>query len=349
MVTPHDITSVLEAATLNGAALTYIANEDDVAIVGPTQRIEQVIGKSGSIRLQFPQAFRVDLLRYACNQSLRCFEANFTQLILEVLGNVALVEGGPNLNQLMFPHAPDKTNTRRDQRIVVDVETAIDEVRLGRPILLIDAEGEGEGDVCIPAEMVTPQIINFMASACRGIICQPITLAMAKRLDLSPLVENGSPMFTITVDAADVGSGTSAYDRAKTALTIIRPDAKPDDLRRPGHMFPLIARPGGVLERPGHTEASSDLARLAGFVPSAVICEVMAEDGHMAGPDALMEFAAKHNMKALMVHDLIAYRQQHEVDRHIHPSTNIIEKSRNGKQGSVEPSLSRHSIGALMR
>ncbi len=189
------------------------------------------------------------------------------------------------------------------------VIAAIEAQRQGRLVLIVDDEIEGEGDVCVPAQWVTPQLINFMITACRGLVCQSISMEMATRLQLPLMVPNGvSPAFTVSVDAAWVGSGTSAFDRAATALTLIQPEARPEDLVRPGHVFPLLARPGGVLERPGHTEASSDLAALAGFVPSAVICEVLADDGHMAGPEALRQFAMRYDLPTLTVRDLIVYR-----------------------------------------
>ena len=202
---------------------------------------------------------------------------------------------------------------KRDPRVTPfakNVEAAIEQLRQKYPILIIDDEIEGEGDVCIPAQLATPQIINFMCTACRGIVCQSITVEMARRLDLPLLTSSGSPAFTISVDAASVGSGTSAFDRATTVQTIARSNATRGDLRRPGHVFPLVSRPGGVLERPGHTESSIDLTRLAGYTPSAVICEVMDEDGHMAGPESLKRFAARHGMHTVTVRDLIDYRRQ---------------------------------------
>lgn len=201
-----------------------------------------------------------------------------------------------------------------DPKIARKIEIVIRSMSEGNPVLIIDDEVEGEGDVCIPAQMATPQIINLMCTACRGIVCQPITTEMAARLELPLMVANGSTAFTVSVDAMSVGSGTSAFDRAKTAQTIAHPGTTASDLRRPGHIFPLVARPGGVLERPGHTEASTDLVRLAGFTPSAVICEVMEDDGNMAGPASLMQFAAKHRMHVITVRDVIEYRQRFDQD-----------------------------------
>ncbi|WP_089721772.1 3,4-dihydroxy-2-butanone-4-phosphate synthase [Candidatus Entotheonella palauensis] len=196
------------------------------------------------------------------------------------------------------------------QPLVNRVNTAIEAQRRGQLVLIIDDEIEGEGDVCIPAQQVTPQLINFMITTCRGLVCQSISPEMAAHLELPLMVPHGiSPAFTVSVDAARVGSGTSAFDRATTAQTLVHPETRPNDLVRPGHVFPLIARGGGVLERAGHTEASSDLAALAGFAPSAVICEVLDDEGHMAGPEILRTFATMHTMSTLTVRDLITYRR----------------------------------------
>ncbi|OQY45542.1 MAG: 3,4-dihydroxy-2-butanone-4-phosphate synthase [Anaerolineaceae bacterium 4572_78] len=198
-----------------------------------------------------------------------------------------------------------------DMKSAEKVKNAIEALKQGHPILIIDDEIEGEGDVCIPAQLATPKIINFMATHCRGIICQPISPEMADRLDL-PLMVPGSDLtpFTVSADAAIVGSGTSAYDRAKTAQVIADPHSTRDDIVRPGHIFPLRARADGVFERAGHTEASSDLVRLAGFTPSAVICEVMDKNGQMARTPELVKFAAQHNMPTVTVRDVINYRRQ---------------------------------------
>lgn len=199
-------------------------------------------------------------------------------------------------------------------QVMANIKTAIDQLHQGRPILIVDDEVEGEGDVCIPAQIATPQIINFMCTHCRGIVCQPITVEMAIRLELPLMVANGSTAFTVSVDAIGVGSGTSAFDRAKTAQIVAQSNTTAKDLHRPGHIFPLVARPGGVLERPGHTEASSDLVRLAGFTPSAVICEVMEDDGNMAGPESLIQFATKQNLHVITVRDVIEYRSWFDKD-----------------------------------
>jgi 3,4-dihydroxy 2-butanone 4-phosphate synthase/GTP cyclohydrolase II len=198
-----------------------------------------------------------------------------------------------------------------DMKIMTSIRTAIESLRKGQPVLIIDDEIEGEGDVCIPAQMASPQVINFMATSCRGIICQPITPEMASHLELPLMVPNGgSPAFTVSVDAVGVGSGTSAFDRAKTARVIAHPGTAANDLNRPGHIFPIIARAGGVLERAGHTEASTDIVRLAGLVPSAVICEVMDEDGHMAEIGVLKHFTEKFNMPTFTVRELIEFRRR---------------------------------------
>jgi len=189
------------------------------------------------------------------------------------------------------------------------VRIAVESLRRGTPILIIDNEIEGEGDVCVAAQTVTADVVNFMVTACRGIVCQPITSEMSIKLNLPIMVPNGgSPAFAITADAVSVGSGTSAHDRALTARTIANPETRADDLVRPGHIFPIIARPGGVLERAGHTEASTDIIRLAGFTPSSVICEVMEDDGHMARTASLLKFANKYGLASITVRDIINFR-----------------------------------------
>lgn len=213
-------------------------------------------------------------------------------------------------NRLIQSHLPKSVPSPKSA-LAEKMRLILDDVRQGRLVLIVDDEIEGEGDVCVAAEMATLETINFMATECRGIICQSITLEMAERLDLPLMVPNGgSPAFTISVDVVGVGSGTSAYDRAKTARALVDPKTCCTDLLRPGHMFPLITRSGGVLERPGHTEASADLARLAGFTPSSVICEVMDEEGYMAGPDKLRHFAKAYKMNMITVRDIIEFRCQ---------------------------------------
>jgi 3,4-dihydroxy 2-butanone 4-phosphate synthase/GTP cyclohydrolase II len=198
------------------------------------------------------------------------------------------------------------------------IEEAIDEIRRGRMVILMDdKDRENEGDLCMAAEKVTPQAINFMATHGRGLVCLPLTEERVRHLGLSMMVsENTSPFgtaFTVSVDAATgITTGISAADRAKTILDAIADDAKPQDLATPGHIFPLRARNGGVLVRAGQTEGSVDLARLAGLNPSGVICEIMKNDGTMARQPDLMRFAKKHKLKVVTIADLIQYRLNYD-------------------------------------
>jgi len=198
------------------------------------------------------------------------------------------------------------------------IEEAIDEIRRGRMVILMDdKDRENEGDLCMAAEKVTPQAINFMATHGRGLVCLPLTEERVRHLGLSMMVsENTSPFgtaFTVSVDAATgITTGISAADRAKTILDAIADDAKPQDLATPGHIFPLRARNGGVLLRAGQTEGSVDLARLAGLNPSGVICEIMKNDGTMARQPDLMRFAKKHKLKVVTIADLIQYRLNYD-------------------------------------
>lgn len=194
------------------------------------------------------------------------------------------------------------------------IEDGIEDYRRGKMVILMDdKDRENEGDLCMAAEKITPDAINFMATHGRGLICLPLTEARVRQLGLSMMVsENTSPFgtaFTISVDAAaGITTGISAADRAKTILDAIADDAKPADLVTPGHIFPLRARNGGVLVRAGQTEGSVDLARLAGLKPAGVICEIMKDDGTMARQPDLMKFARKHKLKVITIADLIQYR-----------------------------------------
>jgi 3,4-dihydroxy 2-butanone 4-phosphate synthase / GTP cyclohydrolase II len=198
------------------------------------------------------------------------------------------------------------------------IEEAIEDIRRGRMVILMDdKDRENEGDLCMAAEKVTPQAINFMATHGRGLICLPLTEERVKHLQLSMMVsENTSPFgtaFTVSVDAtSEITTGISAADRAKTILDAIADDAKPQDLVTPGHIFPLRARNGGVLVRAGQTEGSVDLARLAGLKPAGVICEIMKDDGTMARQPDLMKFAKKHRLKVCTVADLIQHRLNYD-------------------------------------
>jgi 3,4-dihydroxy 2-butanone 4-phosphate synthase/GTP cyclohydrolase II len=201
---------------------------------------------------------------------------------------------------------------------LASIEQAIDEIRHGRMVILMDdKDRENEGDLCMAAEKVTGEAINFMATHGRGLICLPLTEERVRHLGISMMVsENTSPFgtaFTVSVDAASgITTGISAADRAKTILDAITDDAKPHDLVTPGHIFPLRARNGGVLVRAGQTEGSVDLARLAGLKPAGVICEIMKKDGTMARQPDLMKFARKHKLKVVTIADLIQYRLNYD-------------------------------------
>jgi 3,4-dihydroxy 2-butanone 4-phosphate synthase/GTP cyclohydrolase II len=199
------------------------------------------------------------------------------------------------------------------------IEEAIEDIRQGKVIIVVDDENrENEGDFLAAAEKVTPEMINFMATHGRGLICAPLTESRCKELGLHVMVNNNTdPMetaFTVSVDLRGHGvtTGISAADRAKTILSLVNPDTKPHDLARPGHIFPLIAKQGGVLRRTGHTEAAIDFARLAGFKSAGVIVEIMNEDGTMARLPQLVEVAKKFNLKLVSIEDLVAYRVQHD-------------------------------------
>jgi len=203
-----------------------------------------------------------------------------------------------------------------------DVPTAIEEIRAGRMIVVVDDEDrENEGDLTLAAEKVTPEVINFMAKYGRGLVCLAMTEERLEHLRIGPMTsENTSQYGTAFCEAIDaregVTTGISAHDRAHTVQVAIDPKTRPSDLARPGHMFPLRARKGGVLVRAGQTEASVDLARLAGMVPAGIICEIMKDDGTMARVPDLIEFCRVHNMMMLTVAELIRYRMQHE--RYVH-------------------------------
>ena len=205
--------------------------------------------------------------------------------------------------------------SRRQSPYVVGTDAALEEIRAGRMIILMDDEDrENEGDLCVAAERVTAEHINFMAVHGRGLICLALTEARCDQLGLPMMVQdNQAPLgtaFTVSIDARHgIGRGISAIDRATTIRTAIRTDAKPSDLVTPGHVFPLRARRGGVLVRTGQTEGAVDVARLAGFVPAGVICEILCEDGTMARLPDLERFAARWNVKIATVADLIEYRR----------------------------------------
>ncbi|WP_119717293.1 3,4-dihydroxy-2-butanone-4-phosphate synthase [Cognatilysobacter tabacisoli] len=199
----------------------------------------------------------------------------------------------------------------------------LEEIRAGRMVVIVDDEDrENEGDLIMAAELVRPQDINFMVTHARGLVCLSLTRERCRQLGLPPMVrDNTSPHhtnFTVSIEAAEgVTTGISAYDRAHTVRTAVRPDAAPADLSQPGHIFPLMAQPGGVLNRAGHTEAASDLALLAGMEPAGVLVEILNPDGSMARRPELEAFAAEHGLKIGSIEELIRYRleTEHTVER----------------------------------
>ncbi len=210
-----------------------------------------------------------------------------------------------------------ETRPRQDETFL-SVEEAIARIARGEQVIVVDDEDrENEGDLIFAAEKVTPEAINFMARHGRGLICISLTAERCDELDLPLMVEKNTSThgtaFCVSVEAKEgTTTGISAHDRAATVRVLIDPDAGPNDLQRPGHMFPLRARRGGVLKRAGHTEASIDLAGLAGLTPAGVLCEIMDDDGDMARLPRLREFALQHNLGILTVADLIAYRMKTE-------------------------------------
>lgn len=198
------------------------------------------------------------------------------------------------------------------------IQEAVEDLKQGKMIILVDdASRENEGDITVAAEKVTPEIINFMLTHARGILCLSIDAERAEALDLYPMVSNNTSNFqtpfTVSIDARDgITTGVSSKDRATTILTAISDKAKASDLVRPGHIFPLKAQRGGVLVRTGHTEGAVDLMRIAGVKPAAVICEIMTEDGNMAKLPDLKKFAEKHHLKICTIADIIKYRHEQE-------------------------------------
>ncbi|MGH2830574.1 MAG: bifunctional 3,4-dihydroxy-2-butanone-4-phosphate synthase/GTP cyclohydrolase II [Actinomycetota bacterium] len=197
------------------------------------------------------------------------------------------------------------------------IDDALKEIRAGRAVIVVDdADRENEGDFVMAAEKVTPDAINFMAMHGRGLICMPIVSERLDELGIPPMVPEKASThetaFAISIDLTDGGTGISAHDRASTVLRVLDPAARPEDFRKPGHIFPLRSQPGGVLRRAGHTEASVDLARMAGMYPAGVICEIMNADGTMARLPELIEVARAHSLKLITIADLIAYRRRTE-------------------------------------
>lgn len=207
--------------------------------------------------------------------------------------------------------------TTLTQTQLATVPELLHDLRAGRPVILVDDENrENEGDIVLPAANATPEWVNFMAKEGRGLICVSLTKERAEKLELNPMVQHNSDpngtAFTVSIDHTSNSTGISAFDRAATIRALLDDTSNASDFRRPGHIFPLIARQGGVLRRAGHTEAACDLARLAGFAPMGVICEIMGDDGTMLRLDALQEFGAKHQLKVGTIASLIAYRMAHD-------------------------------------
>src|SRR5689334_11399622 len=198
------------------------------------------------------------------------------------------------------------------------IPEAVRDIKKGKLVIVVDdPDRENEGDLVCAAAKTTPELINFMAKYGRGLICLPVIGSQLDKLRVAPMVENNQEVrdaaFTVSVDAKrDVTTGVSAADRARTIRTLINPKTRPDDLSRPGHIFPLRYREGGVLVRAGHTEAAVDLAKMAGLYPAGVICEIMNEDGSMARMPELKRFAKRHRLKMITIEGLIEYRRQNE-------------------------------------
>lgn len=206
----------------------------------------------------------------------------------------------------------------KNLRPLDSIEAALLDLKKGKMIIVVDDENrENEGDFVMAAEMITPEAVNFMATIGRGLICTPLSTELAKKFDLKLQVESNTASlgtaFTVTIDAKEkISTGISSPDRAHSIKLLTDPSTTADDFVRPGHIFPLIAKDGGVIERPGHTEASVDLSKLAGFSPVGVICEIMNPDGSMARFAELCDIADQHNLKMISIEDLIQYRKTHE-------------------------------------
>jgi 3,4-dihydroxy 2-butanone 4-phosphate synthase/GTP cyclohydrolase II len=213
---------------------------------------------------------------------------------------------------------PSRTKRGSAESPFASVEEALEEIRRGRMVVVCDGEDrENEGDLVLAAQFATPEAVNFMAKEARGLICLALTPERCDELGLDLMAaKNEQPLqtaFTVSIEASEgVTTGISAHDRARTVQVAIDPHSRPEDLRQPGHIFPLKAKSGGVLERTGHTEASVDLARLAGLIPAGVICEIMNEDGSMARVPDLAPYCERHALKMITVADLIAYRRRTE-------------------------------------
>jgi 3,4-dihydroxy 2-butanone 4-phosphate synthase/GTP cyclohydrolase II len=215
-------------------------------------------------------------------------------------------------------HRGNNKSKEIDTSVFASPEEAIELIKNGEIIILVDDESrENEGDMVVAAQFITPEKVNFITKWARGLLCVAISKEIAERLNLFPMVANNNSLhgtaFTVSVDAKEgVSTGISAYDRALTIKKIADPNSKPDDFVRPGHIFPIVAREGGVLVRAGHTEGSTDLCKLAGLIPAAAICEIMNEDGTMARLPDLINLAKRFGMKIVKIEDIIRYRLKRE-------------------------------------
>jgi len=229
----------------------------------------------------------------------------------DIISYSSKIENKTDLNSNNFLYETDKS-------VFATPEEAIDLIKKGEIIILVDDESrENEGDMVIAAQFITPEKVNFITKWARGLLCVAISKEIAERLNLFPMVANNNSLhgtaFTVSVDAKEgVSTGISAHDRALTIKKIADPNSKPDDFVRPGHIFPIVAREGGVLVRAGHTEGSTDLCKLAGLIPAAAICEIMNEDGSMARLPDLINLAKRFGMKIAKIEDIIRYRLKRE-------------------------------------
>ncbi|OSB12155.1 bifunctional 3,4-dihydroxy-2-butanone-4-phosphate synthase/GTP cyclohydrolase II [Paraclostridium bifermentans] len=234
------------------------------------------------------------------------------------------------------------------------IEEAIEDIRDGKIVVVIDDEDrENEGDLLMAAEKVTPEAINFMATYGKGLICMPLTEEYLKRLNIPQMVkdntDNHETAFTVSIDHIETTTGISAYERALTIQKVLEKEATPNNFRRPGHIFPLKARKGGVLVRNGHTEAAVDLARLAGLKPGGVICEIMSKDGTMAKTDELIEFCKTHNLKIITIKDLVEYRKSNECHIERVVETNMPTKYGDFKMyGFINKLNGEHHVALVM-
>jgi 3,4-dihydroxy 2-butanone 4-phosphate synthase/GTP cyclohydrolase II len=261
----------------------------------------------------------------------------------------------------MTEPAKPQVYTFNDDHPVSPIEDIIEDARQGRMYILVDAqERENEGDLIIPAQFATPDAINFMAKYGRGLVCLPMTRARAEKLGLQPMARDNKSRhrtnFTVSIEAREgISTGISAHDRARTVAVAIDPERGEEDIVSPGHIFPLVAREGGVLLRGGHTEAAVDIARLAGLNPAAVLCEIMNDDGTMARLPDLIGFAQRHGLKIGAISDLIAYRRRydHVVERvlerdidSVHGGRFRLHVYRSTVDGSEHAALVRGEISA---